>query len=518
MLGRPLVLATFGFTACATLAVGIDWSPVRPLNINAATDGAVGDYYPHLAGDGQGHWVCVWCAAIPGAPNRDFDIFVARSADDGETWSEPVRLDPFATGPPEIEDDFHPHVYTDRAGVWIATWYSHDNHGGTIGDDTDILFSRSTDKGVTWTPSLPLNSDAASDQTLYDYASDAEPDLACDGTGHWVAIWSKRLTMSGDSDLYIAHSTDNGATWSELALFDPNMATDTGNDWGPRVATDGAGHWVIVWSADRALGGTLGTDTDVLFSLSTDGFVWTPPAALNTDAATDTVDDNTPRIVTDGTGRWVVVWYRGIYNVVDYDIMMSYSDDAGATWSPPAYVNTNALTDTERDQRPTLATDGQGEWVVVWYSRNSLGFPIGTDDNVHFARSRDGAMSWSPPAILNSSAFDPQDINYDWNPEIVAAGHGRWITVWYSQFNLGGTIGNDWDLLFATACTPPLAGDHECDGDVDLADFAAFQMCFDNAAPFATPCGRFDADDSGVVDLGDFIAMCAAATGPSPGP
>lgn len=516
--GGPLAALAVGALAAGCAAAFIDWTPARPLHPSAATDGALGDYYPELATDGLGRWVCVWCAAVPTAPNRDFDIYVARSSDRGETWTEPVGLDPLATVPPEIEDDFHPHVYTDGAGHWIATWYSHDDHGGTIGADTDILVSRGTDDGATWTPSVPLNTDAATDHTLYAYAYDSEPDLAHDGSGHWAAVWSRRRTTEEDADLYIAHSTDHGVTWSAPALLHPHFATDSGDDYSARVLCDGAGHWLAVWSTSDSLGGTIGPDDEVLVARSTDGYTWTAPQPLNSDAATDTDDDKSPRIARDGAGRWVVVWYRGTYDVTDDDIMVARSDDAGATWSAPEFVNDNALTDPERDRRPVAATDGQGQWVVVWYSRNTLGLPLGNDDNVFFARSRDNAVTWSSPGVLNSFALDPLDTEHDWNPLVAYAGHGRWICVWYSKFDLGGTLGTDWDLLISTACTPTAPGDHDCDGDVDLGDVAAFQRCYAAAAPYAAPCGRFDDDENGSVDFGDFAALAGALGGPGAPP
>ena len=498
-----------------TTAAAVEWAPATPLNTNAATDGSVGDYYPRFAGDGQGHWVCVWCAAVPGANPRDFDIYVARSADNGVTWTDPVRLDPFALNPPEIEDDFRPIVATDGAGHWIAAWYSFDDHGGTIGSDPDILVSRSTDNGATWTSSVPLNADAAVDQDLYSSAADYEPALAYVGEGHWIAIWSKTLNAEDDADLYIAHSTDHGATWSQPALLHASMATDTGSDWSPTIGRDGAGNFVVAWASDDPLGGTIGTDDDILYSRSTDGLAWTAPAPLNSDAGTDgALDDGSPRITTDGAGRWVTVWQRGTYGVVDDDIMIARSDDAGATWTAPAYLNANAATDTERDRWPVPATDGNGGWVVVWYSKNSLGLPIGTDDNIQFAFSADNAATWSAPGVLNSYATDPLDYNYDWNPEVAYAGAGRWLSVWYSQFNLGGTIGADWDLMRSAGCWPLSAGDHDCDGDVDLDDFGAFQACYAAVAPFAGGCGVFDVDNGGAVDLIDFAALYAAFTGP----
>ena len=45
-----------------------------------------------------------------------------------------------------------------------------------------------------------------------------------------------------------------------------------------------------------------------------------------------------------------------------------------------------------------------------------------------------------------------------------------------------------------------VVGDHNSDGDVDLADFAEFERCFDAAAPATQPCAdAFDADDDGYV-------------------
>ena len=119
-------------------AGAMDWSYPVPLNANAAVD-EDSDYSSSCARDDQGNWVCAWHAAVPAAPNRDFDIYVARSSDNGETWSAPAILDPYAADPPEGEDDFDPVVATDGAGHWVCLWYSYDDRGGTIGSDTDLL-------------------------------------------------------------------------------------------------------------------------------------------------------------------------------------------------------------------------------------------------------------------------------------------------------------------------------------------------------------------------------------------
>ena len=495
----------------------MQWSDAAPLNINAAVDDDQRDYYLSLAHDGAGNWVCVWCAGVGSGGDRDFDIWLARSADDGETWGAPARLDPFADAPPEqeFEDDFHPFVVTDRAGHWVAAWYTHDNHGGTIGDDTDLLVSRSADNGATWTSSVPLNSDAEIDSN-----GDGSPSLATDCNGHWMAIWSKQISDGGDYDLYLSRSTDTGQTWSPMALLHPAMGNDPGYDGSPSIATDEAGHWVVVWTSDNIIDpngliNTNGTgDDDIFVSRSTDaGVTWSAPATLNSTAAGDTLDDRRPRIATDKAGRWVTVWYYGVYEI-DYDIMVSYSDDNGATWSPAEYLNDNALTDVGRDLYPVPATDGNGNWVVVWQSQEPLSAPpVGTDWDIFFSYSADNAVNWSSPWFLNSYAWEILDFAYDRDPEVAYAGNGQWRTAWGSNYDLGGAIWTDYDLMISSSTLVP-DGDRDTDGDVDLYDFAGFQGCFTTTGPIGSGCYIFDFDGDEDVDVGDFVVFEGSLGGP----
>jgi hypothetical protein len=64
----------------------------------------------------------------------------------------------------------------------------------------------------------------------------------------------------------VARSTDKGATWTAAAPLNSNAATDSGGDEYPQVTTDGAGHWVAVWSSTENLGGTIGGDSDIFYA------------------------------------------------------------------------------------------------------------------------------------------------------------------------------------------------------------------------------------------------------------
>ena len=75
------------------------------------------------------------------------------------TWAAPAALNSNAAVDGTSHDAFI-QVTTDGAGNWVAVWFSNDTLGGTIGADNDILVARSTDNGATWTAPAPLNNSA----------------------------------------------------------------------------------------------------------------------------------------------------------------------------------------------------------------------------------------------------------------------------------------------------------------------------------------------------------------------
>ncbi len=348
-------------------------------------------------------------------------------------------------------NDYWPQVATDRAGNWVAVWYSNENLGGVIGPDDDIFVSLSTDNGVTWTPPAALNTNAASDS-----GNDQAPQVVTDGAGNWVAVWHSDDTLSGsigsDWDVLVARSTDNGVTWSAPVALNTNAASDLGDDLRPQVAEDGTGNWVAVWYSSENLGGAIGTDNDIFVARSTDnGVTWTAPAALNSNATSDSGADYTPQVVTDGVGNWVTVWHSNDTLIgtvgTDYDIFYSRSVDAGLSWTPVAALNSNAGSDSGNDYYPRTAVDTAGNWVTVWYSNENLGGVIGTDNDIFVSNSGDGGNTWTFPAALNTNAAS--DTGADYEAMVATDGTGKWVVAWYSNENVGGAIGVDYDILLA---------------------------------------------------------------------
>ncbi|MEX1195702.1 MAG: sialidase family protein [Dehalococcoidia bacterium] len=426
------------------------------LNSNAATD--VGDdTLPRLATDGAGTWVAVWRSTddLGGTIGTDSDILVAWSSDGGATWTSPAALN--SNAGTDVGNDDGPDVATDNLGNWVVVWSSSEDLDGTMGTDFDIFVARSTDGGATWTAPAVLNSNAGSDCCEISPGYDSPPTIITDGAGNWVVAWHSNGdggTTSNDIEIRTARSTNNGATWTPVAFL--NIATEPGFIDCCDDSTPSMATSNGVWVA-AWLTSPIGHGDDIFVARSTDaGATWTDQINLtNNDGA-----GAPPRLASDGAGNWVIVWMS------DGDIHFVRSVDNGVTWTAEALLNNNAANDPTLDRLPRVATDGGGNWVTVWQSAGSLGGTIGSDLDILIARSSDGGATWTYPEPLHGNAAT--DSGSDTNAG-VKYGDGRWIAFWQSNESLGGTIGTDYDILYLNCLPAPSQwsippGDGDCDG------------------------------------------------------
>jgi Neuraminidase (sialidase) len=403
------------------------------------------DSNPSVAAGFDGLWIAVWHTSDPmgGSVGLDWDIFISRSTDGGETWEEGALLN--SNGADDRGDDLSPAIATDGEGNWIVAWASTESFDGIFGGDRDILFCSSTDNGKTWSAPAPLNVNAAQD-----YGNDWAVTIDSDADGRWVAAWSSSDSLGdrigGDSDIFVSRSRDNGSTWSYPAPLNANAVYDTGFDTSPFVASDGEDLWLTVWSSGESFGGRLGIERDILVSRSTDGGAsWSDPAPLNQNAETDDSSDWSPRIATNGKGVWVAVWSSadtlGGSIGFDSDMLLARSDDNGVTWSRPIPVDPHAELDAQEDASPSIVTDGEGNWMAAWHSfSNSFGYGH-SDSDVVVTFSQDEGRTWSGPKAINREAGD-DDVD-DSHPRLATDRRGNWVVIWQTFAVSGGTTVTD---------------------------------------------------------------------------
>lgn len=169
------------------------------------------------------------------------------STDEGRTWSAPRRLPDGILGPIKNKP------VQLANGDWLSP--SSTEHPGSV---WKLHFERSTDKGMTWKATAPVESPVHLDAI--------QPSILFHGNGALEAVARTR-----QGALAMTWSKDNGATWSPLAAIDlpnPNSGTD--------AVTLSDGRQLIVYnhSAHRADQPGKGPRWPLNIGLSGDGVTW----------------------------------------------------------------------------------------------------------------------------------------------------------------------------------------------------------------------------------------------------
>ncbi len=351
---------------------GSGWSAPTLLNTNGTTDTG-GDYSPVIIERSNGDLVCVWHStdSLNGTAGTDFDIFY--STNTGSGWAAPAVLHTYFNSDPSDQKEDFPHLIEDSSGnLWCVC-----ESKGT--DDYEILWS--VDTGSGWTSPLFITSNTGNDYYPW----------LCEGKGGKVyCVWVSEDDLSGtiDTDADILYSYYSGGSWSSPAYLNSFAPTDASSDQDnyPRTARLSDGTLYCAWSSRYDLGGTIGTDSDILYSYNT-GSGWSAAAVLNGNASAPSSYNYNQRIVCDNNNKLHCVWpsYDNIDGVgTDYDL--AYANYNGSSWSYPMMLNCDAVCDSEADYHPWIMVDSSNTLHCVWYSKEDVTGTIGTDGDIFYEK------------------------------------------------------------------------------------------------------------------------------------
>lgn len=283
--------------------------------IGVDTTGAF--FFLHLSNPPVGNWI-----------DR---IVIQKSVDAGISWSDGAY-----TGLNGAKaQDKHWIAVDPQSNALYVTWTQFDQYGSTVPTDSSIiLFSKSTDGGLTWSAAKRINKISGDCVDSDDTAEGAVP---CVGPGGEVYVaWSNR------SKIWFDRSTDGGQTW----LSNDILVSDQPGGWDYAIPGIYRANGLPVTACDRSGGPHHGTiyvnwtdqrngpeNTDVWLSRSADGGqTWSAPARVN--------NDNTTRqqfftwmTIDQATGYlWFVYYDRRNYNDARTDVFMAVSKDGGLTF------------------------------------------------------------------------------------------------------------------------------------------------------------------------------------------
>ena len=299
--------------------------------------------------------------------NGNWDVYYSRSLDRGTSWSPSVRVD----DTPGADDVWEMDLAVNQSGneVYVA-WT--DPRGG----DTDLFARASNNGGLSWSAGVRVDTAPAGIEAL-------RPAIAVDMAGTVHVLWEDWRNATAPWQVFHSRSGTEGATWS--ANMQVSAAPATRMATAVALAAMGGGELHAVWRES-------GTGPEAILSAnSLDGGASWSLAQVTPSSGTTPVF--TPD-VTAVTGTIYATWIsQGQVRIV----RSSRSVDGGATWSAPVRADDVPTAFADAFPEDPKVAVVLGNPYIVWDDIRS------TLRDLYVSGSSDGGTTWAAqsPTIYN---------------------------------------------------------------------------------------------------------------------
>ena len=338
---------------------------------------------------------------------------------------EPLpRGDEFQVNSYTTNNQSRPEVATDADGNFVVVWQSR----GSFGTDTDyssIQGQRYDAEGNPFGGEFQVNS--------YTTGRQKNPDVAMDTQGDFVVIWRSPGSFGTDSSGYSVQGQRYDASGAPVGSeFQVNSYT-TSSQYFPNVAIDAQGNFVVVWQSY----GSYGTDTDESSiqgqRYDAEGDPFGGEFQVN---SYTTSSQYIPNVAIDAQGNFVVVWQSYGSSGTDRSSGSIQAQRYAADGTPAGgQFQVNSYT-TSWQGGSAVATDTEGDFVVVWSSYGSYG----TDTDYSIQAQRYDASGGPVGSEFQVNSYTT---SYQVMPEVAADAQGDFVVVWESR----GSYGTDTDII-----------------------------------------------------------------------
>ena len=303
--------------------------------------------------------------------------------------------------------------------------------------ENGVLVSKSADGGNTWSEPITLIRDSGDRDSSYAGDDKESITADPTNANYAYAVWDRFVTPSGTSlaslmgffnsrsfrqPIWFARTTDGGQTWEPARnIFDPSEFNGT---IGNQIVVLPNGDLVnsfdfFLLNSNRH--GLRGANVAVIRSTDK-GVTWSKAIIVAKDLSQGALDPDTgrpiraeggiPEIAVDRhNGNLYVVWQDTRFSGVD-EIAFSMSTDGGLTWSAPVKVSQTPRSSVALNQQafvPNIRVADDGTVAVTYYDfRNNDANPgVPTDYwMVHCHANCTNAANWGAEVRLSSASFD----------------------------------------------------------------------------------------------------------------
>jgi len=340
-------------------------------------------------------------------------VFFSKSTDAGNTWSPNLMISQ------DLDTlwAFQPHLALDASGDIYAAYSTVSNND----NDRDIYFTKSTSGGTSFTPPIMVNDSAV-----------VKPQTNCacavDSSGSYVyVVWQDLRNPQYDEDIYLARSTDGGASF--LPAVRVNDDFDTTRQWFPVIACNNSGQYVYVaWQDFR----DIGYGANVYFTRSTDyGQTFAVNYCVNDTTTTGVSKQGNPSIYYKND----IIYLAWRDERDGYCIYFNKSTNGGVSFSEDVRVpdDSNAY-----GQDPSITADDSGNVCIAWYDFRNF---TSTGYDIYFSYSNDGGVTFKADVLVNDSVGIISA--WDMRPAVAVNQDGAVFVIWDSDRNDAGGQNND---------------------------------------------------------------------------
>jgi len=384
-------------------------------------------------------------AAIAMDANENFVVVWSSYRQDGESGGvfgqrfdancEPVG-DELQINTTTAGNQTEPAVAMEPNGNFVVVWHG---PGETEEDKEDIFGQRFDANGETIGGEFRVNSTTFSRQRC--------PQVAMDAAGGFVVVWENEQ-LGGEpaeawaisAQLYDGNGSPIGGEFDINLLFQCRY---------PDVAMNSGGEFVVVWMQDDIY-----HTWNLVMSRQYDanGMAKTDPCEVSTTAFYSVTR---PSAAMDEGGRFVVAWDAHPQSASEDDIYVRIYAADGTPIGDEFVVNTTL---EYGQHNPSVSTNGNGEFVVVWQSDTDAN---GLEENVLAQRYQSNGPRVGDESVMNTYIVGRQKY-----ADVVMDGDGEFVAVWQSDCQDGSDYGVFGEVGPRVGCA-----DFSGDSFVNFADY-----------------------------------------------